>query len=91
MPLCQHGAVSTWHFVGIVLCHRGPVLAGAVSTWCDFLDCWDHIIHIISSFDSDLSSYYSVQNILSSCLLSRDKINLLKLYCTVIMRVFIWV
>lgn len=43
MALYWHGAVSTWHcvgiavsswhFVGIVLCRYGPVSAGAVSTW----------------------------------------------------------
>jgi hypothetical protein len=82
LAVCRHSAVSTWHFVGIALCHRGPVLTGAVSTWCDFLDCWNLNIQINSSLDSDLSSYHSVQNILSSCLLSRDKTR--KLYCTVI-------
>ena len=30
MVLCRHGAVSTWHCVSVVLCHHGPVLAGAV-------------------------------------------------------------
>jgi hypothetical protein len=89
MALYRHGAVSTWHCVSIALCHHGPVLAGAVSTWCDFLDCWNLNIQINSRLDSDFSSYHSVQNILSSCLLSRDK--MLKLYCTVIIPVFVWV
>ena len=88
MALCRHSAVSSWHCVGITFCCHDPLLTGAVSTWCDFLDCWNLNIQINSSFDSNLSSYHSVQNILSSCLLSRDKT--LNLYCTIIMPVFIW-
>jgi len=43
MALFQHGAVSLWPCVGIVLCqhgtvlaslcHHGPMSAGAVSSW----------------------------------------------------------